>query len=61
MQPISLALQTAFAELVERCLDASFDQDFDERRQFVKVASKGREYWYFQKYRDGPSVRWDAS
>ena len=53
MQPIGLALQTTFAELVERCLDASFDQDFDEQGQFVKATSKGREYWYFQKYQDG--------
>ena len=57
MQTISLALQTMFAELVERCLDASFDQDFDEQGQFVKVTSKGREYWYFQKYQDGGRKR----
>ena len=57
MQPISLALQTTFAELIERCLDARFDQDFDEQGQFVKVTSKGREYWYFQKYQDGSRKR----
>lgn len=57
MQPIGLALQTTFAELIERCLDASFDQDFDEQGQFVKVTSKGRGYWYFQKYRDGGRER----
>ncbi|WP_136661674.1 GSU2403 family nucleotidyltransferase fold protein [Nitratireductor sp. XY-223] len=53
MQSISLALQTTFAELIERCLDASFDRDFDEQGQFVKVTSKAREYWYFQKYQHG--------
>ena len=57
MRPISLALQTIFAELIERCLDASFDQDFDEQGQFVKVTSKSREYWYFQKYQDGGRKR----
>lgn len=57
MQPISLALQTTFAELIERCLDASFDQDFDEQGQFVKVTSKGRDYWYFQKYQGGSRKR----
>ena len=57
MQPINLALQTTFAELIERCLDASFDQDFDEQGQFVKVTSKGRDYWYFQKYQDGGRKR----
>ncbi len=57
MQSINFALQTTFAELIERCLDASFDQDFDEQGQFVKVTSKGRDYWYFQKYQDGGRKR----
>lgn len=57
MQPINLALQTTFAELIERCLDASFDQEFDEQGHFVKVTSKGRDYWYFQKYQDGGRKR----
>lgn len=57
MQDISLALQTLFAELIERCLDAGFDHDFDEQGQFVKVQSGGHEYWYFQKYHDGGRTR----
>ncbi len=57
MQPIPLALQTAFADLIERCLDAGFDRDFDEQGQFVKVNSKGREYWYFQLYGGGTRIR----
>ncbi|MBB4303631.1 hypothetical protein GGD81_002678 [Rhodobium orientis] len=57
MQKISLALQTTFAELIERCLDAGFDRDFDEQGQFVRVTSKGREYWYFQKYQNGGRER----
>lgn len=50
-----MALQTAFADLIERCLDASIDQDFDEQGQFAKVTSKGRDYWYYQ--RDGAGTR----
>jgi len=57
MQPIPLALQTAFADLIERCLDAGFDRDFDEQGQFVKVISKGREYWYYQLYGGGTRIR----
>lgn len=57
MQKIALASQTMFAELIERCLDASFDQDFDERGQFVKVTSKDRDYWYFQQYGGGGRER----
>lgn len=57
MQTISLALQTTFTELIERSLDASFDQDFDEQGQFVKVTSKERDYWYFQKYQNGGRER----
>lgn len=57
MQTISLALQTMFADLIERGLDAAFDQDFDEQGQFVKVKSKDREYWYFQKYGGGGRTR----
>ncbi len=57
METINLALQTMFAELIERCLDAGFDQDFDEQGQFVKVTSRGRQYWYFQKYGGGGRTR----
>lgn len=57
MQKIPLATQTMFAELIQRCLDANFDEDFDEQGQFVKVSSKGNEYWYFQKYQGGGRTR----
>lgn len=57
MQSIPLALQTAFADLVERCIDAGFDRDFDEQGQFVKVTSRGRDYWYFQLYGEGTRTR----
>lgn len=57
MKPIPLALQTAFADLIERCLDAGFDRDFDEKGQFMKVTSKGRDYWYYQLYGSGTRIR----
>lgn len=57
MQPVPLALQTAFADLIERSLDAGFDQDFDEQGQFVKVPAKGRDYWYYQLYGNGTRTR----
>ena len=49
MQEISLASQTMFAELLQRCLDAEFDEAFDERGSFRKKLSKGRMYWHHQR------------
>ena len=49
MQEISLASQTMFAELLQRCLDAEFDEAYDERGSFRKKLSKGRMYWHHQR------------
>jgi hypothetical protein len=49
---LDLAYTTLAAELLERALDAQFDMDFDEAGAFIKVASKGRDYWYYK-----PSIR----
>ena len=49
MQGISLASQTMFAELLQRCLDAEFDHAYDERGTFRKKLSKGRMYWHHQQ------------
>jgi hypothetical protein len=49
---IDLAYATLIAELLDRALDAQFDADFDEAGAFIKVKSKGREYWYYK-----PSIR----
>lgn len=49
MVKIGLAAQTMFAELLSRCLDAEFDDAFDERGSFLKKRIKGRAYWYHQR------------
>ena len=47
--PITLATQTTFAELLQRCLDAEFDALYDERGSFTRKRVKGRMYWYHQR------------
>lgn len=44
----TLVIQTTYAELVERCAAADFDQAFPEQGTFVSKTVKGRRYWYFQ-------------
>ena len=44
----TLATQTMFAELLQRCLDAEFDETFPERGNFKKRRKGNRVYWYFQ-------------
>jgi hypothetical protein len=48
MQEIDLATQTMFAELLQRSLDAEFDEAFDERGTFRRKKSKGKFYWHHQ-------------
>jgi hypothetical protein len=57
MQEIDLATQTMFAELLQRSLDAEFDEQYDERGgTFRKKLSKGRMYWHHQRRVDGKVV-----
>ena len=56
MQPIDLATQTTFAELLQRTLDADFDEQFPERGTFRRKKSKDRFYWQFQ-WREGTAVK----
>lgn len=53
MTDLSLASQTMFAELLQRCLDAEFDALYSERGRFVRVRSRGRLYWHFRSTVDG--------
>lgn len=55
---LDLAYTTLAAELLERALDAQFDQDFDAAGSFVKAKVKERDYWYYQpSRRDGEARR----
>ncbi len=53
MDEISLATQTTFAELLQRCLDAEFDETYSERGRFVRVRSRGKTYWHFRITENG--------
>ncbi|WP_029010345.1 nucleotidyltransferase family protein [Azospirillum halopraeferens] len=53
MRDLGLAIQTMFADLEQRCLDAEFDEAFPASGSFSKKERKGRGYWYFQGYADG--------
>lgn len=44
----SLVTQTTYAELLERCANAAFDEAFAEAGAFTAKIIKGRRYWYFQ-------------
>jgi hypothetical protein len=54
---ISLASQTMFAELLQRCLDAEFDEQYDERGRFVRVRSRGHLYWHYRITENGKRLQ----
>ena len=45
---IPLTLQTAYADLLDRCASAAFSQAFTEDGVFTPKTVRGRRYWYFQ-------------
>jgi hypothetical protein len=47
MAEITLPAQTMFAELTQRCLDAEFDERYDERGRFKRRRKKGYLYWHY--------------
>lgn len=49
MPPPSLVMQTNYAELLERCASAAFQESFQDDGTFTKKTVKGRQYWYFQR------------
>ncbi len=56
---LALTEHTLFAELLDRSLDAMFDEQFPENGSFVTRDRTNREgvmrsYWYYQGYRPGP-------
>lgn len=48
MAPPKLILQTTYAELLDRCSNAAFDDAFADDGSFIAKTVKGRKYWYFQ-------------
>jgi hypothetical protein len=48
MDQVDFAYRTMYAELLQRSLDASFDETFPPTGNFVRVPVKGRDYWYFE-------------
>ena len=47
-KPLTLALQTTYAELLEQCSLDAFNESFPEAGTFVSKAVGGKRYWYFQ-------------
>lgn len=54
MKKLTLAHQTMFADLVQRCQDATFDEQYPEGGSFVRHARGDEAYWYYV-----PSARVD--
>ncbi|MEZ5810771.1 MAG: GSU2403 family nucleotidyltransferase fold protein [Rhizobiaceae bacterium] len=46
---LDITYTTLVSELLDRTLDAQFDNDFNEAGSFVKQTAKGRDFWYYQK------------
>ncbi|MDE2464962.1 MAG: DUF1488 family protein [Alphaproteobacteria bacterium] len=44
----TLIVQTTYADLLERCTNAAFREDFAGDGAFVAKTIRGRRYWYFQ-------------
>jgi hypothetical protein len=47
-KPLTLALQTTYAELLEQCSLDAFNESFPEVGTFVSKEVGGKRYWYFQ-------------
>lgn len=59
MQKLPLLIHTAYAELLERCATADFEQTFGEAGAFTPKTIRGRRYWYFQSTtQDGRKQRY---
>tara|TARA_R110000824_G_scaffold118960_19_gene272591 strand:+ start:10452 stop:11801 length:1350 start_codon:yes stop_codon:yes gene_type:complete len=49
MSGISLTMQTAYADLLDRCATAAFNEAFADQGAFVAKKVGERTYWYFQQ------------
>lgn len=50
MRTLGLSIQTLYADLRQRSLDAAFDRDFPENGSFSKQIKKGKAYFYYSGY-----------
>ena len=55
MADVSLTTQTMFADLIQRSLDAEFDDLYEERGHFIRRRKAKYLYWYYQR-RNGPKL-----
>lgn len=53
MVPIDPAYQVLYSELAQRSLDASFTSEFSVEGRFIRMESRGRMYWYFDRAKPG--------
>jgi hypothetical protein len=53
MVPIDHTYQVLYSELAQRSLDASFTSDFSIDGRFIRMESRGRMYWYFDRDKSG--------
>ena len=49
MAPVPLAIRTLFADLLQRGLDAEFDEEFPPAGDFQKKKRGNRYYWYYRE------------
>lgn len=54
---LPLALQTVYADLVDRCAADAFDANFPHGARFARRQVKDHHYWYFVANRAGPDGR----
>jgi len=52
---VSLTTQTMFADLIQRSLDAEFDERYEERGFFIRRKKAKYLYWYYQR-REGSKL-----
>ena len=57
MPPPPLLMQTTYAELLDRCSAAAFNEAFPEDGTFVPKTINDKRYWYFQRSSDAGRVQ----
>jgi hypothetical protein len=50
MDQLAIAHQTIFADLLQKCLDAAFDEEFPENGSFTTQTHNGKSYYYYLGY-----------